>query len=83
MNNKLLSYSKEELEQAIELITIRDTKSLVLGDKITISYHSTFDAIHIDSEYDGIVLRTEHISKLKLFLDCFDVDGNWIGIKTA
>ena len=87
MNRELLSYSIEELENAITLKRLNEDKEIKLSDGTSISFvdqseYGGISEITIeDADFDTATfpVNKENIDRLKLFINNFDSNANWLG----
>jgi hypothetical protein len=86
MNRELLSYSIEELENAITLKRLKENKEIILSDSTNISfvdkieYGGTSEITIEDADFDtaSFPVNKENIAKLKLFINNFGSNANWV-----
>jgi hypothetical protein len=81
MNKELLNYSIEELEYAISLKRLKESREIKLSDgTLVILIDENQQIVIQDSEFDvtSFPVNKDNIAKLKLFINSFDDNANWI-----
>lgn len=72
MTKKLTEYTKQELQNAIDLISLRDDNKISLTSDIVLTYNDHNETIVINHvDHSSIIIPIESLSKIKKFVDCF------------